>query len=48
MWFLTIYYENGKSRVEHFKFEEAAYKFLAEIKKIHKVKDFNITFILQS
>lgn len=48
MWVLTIHYGNGKTRVEKFKFDDEAYKFLAEIKKIHKVKDFNITFILQS
>lgn len=48
MWVLTIRYENGKSRVERFRFEDEAYKFLVEIKKTHKVKDFDITFFLQS
>lgn len=48
MWVLTIRYENCKSRVERFRFEDEAYKFLVEIKKTHKVKDFNIDFILQS
>jgi hypothetical protein len=47
MWVLTICYENGKSRVERFRFEDEAYKCLVEIKKTHKVKDFNIDFILQ-
>lgn len=48
MWVLTIRYENGKSRVERFRFEDEAYKFLAEVKKKRKVKDFDITFFLQS
>lgn len=47
MWVLTIHYENGKSRVERFRFEDEAYKFLVDIKKTRKVKDFNIYFILQ-
>lgn len=47
MWVLTIRYENGKSRVERFRFEDEAYKFLVEIKKTRKVKNFNIDFILQ-
>lgn len=33
MWVLTIRYENGKSRVERFRFEDEAYKFLVEIKR---------------
>jgi hypothetical protein len=48
MWVLTIRYENGKSRVERFRFEDEAYKFLVEVKKKRKVKDFDITFFLQS
>lgn len=48
MWVLTIHYENGKARTERFRFEDEAYKFLVEIKKTHKVKNFNIDFILQS
>lgn len=47
MWVLTIHYENGRSRVERFRFEDEAYKFLVEIKKMRKVKNFNIDFILQ-
>lgn len=47
MWVLTIRYENGKTRAEKFRFEDEAYKFLVEIKKTRKVKDFNIEFILQ-
>ena len=48
MWELVIHYKNGKVCSENFNFETDAYKFLAEIKKKHKVKDFNITFVLQS
>lgn len=48
MWELVIHYKNGKVCSKKFNFETDAYKFLAEVKKKHKVKDFDITFFLQS
>ena len=48
MWELVIHYKNGKVCSKNFNFETDAYRFLAEIKKKRKVKDFNITFVLQS
>ena len=48
MWELVIHYKNGKVYSENFNFETDAYKFLAEIKKKRKVKDFDIIFFLQS
>ena len=48
MWELVIHYKNGKVCSEKFNFETDAYNFLAEVKKKRKVKDFSITFVLQS
>lgn len=48
MWELKIIYKNGRIKFKRFEFEAKAFKFLANEKKTHKIKESSILFIQHS
>lgn len=48
MWELKIIYKNGKVKFKRFEFEAKAFKYLADEKKTHKIKESSILFIQHS
>lgn len=45
---LKIIYKNGKIKFKRFEFESKAFKYLADEKKTHKIKESTIMFIQHS
>lgn len=48
MWELKIVYKNGRIKFKRFEFEAKAFKYLADERKTHKIKESSILFVQHS